>query len=98
MENKNYLYRNYINIARRCVEEKNDIKALKFYKKAYDLEIGKTDIELLLDMALLYDKIGLKDNAIKRYLEVIDIDSTYANAYYGIGVIYDEIQEYDKDI
>ena len=96
MNNKNYLFDNYINIARASKNEKNDLKALKFYKKAYDLPMGKKDIELLLDMALLYDKIGLKEYAEKMYKEVLLIDKTYANAYYGLGVLYDENEDYSK--
>ena len=63
MENKNYLYNNYINMARGLTTEKNLLKALKFYKKAYSLSIGKDDIELLMDMALIYDEIGLCSEA-----------------------------------
>ena len=98
MENKNYLYSNYINMARECITNKEDLKALKFYKKAYDMPIGKEDIELLIDMALLYDKIGLKDYAEKRYKEVLKIDNKCANAYYGLGVLYDEKEDFDNAI
>ena len=96
MENKNYLFDNYINIARNSKIDGDNLKALKFYKKAYSLPIGKGDIDLLLDMALLYDELGFKDLAEKKYKEVIDIDKGEASAYYGLGVLYDEDKEYEK--
>ncbi len=98
MENKNYLFDNYINIARNSKIDGDNLKALKFYKKAYSLPIGKGDIDLLLDMALLYDELGFKDLAEKKYKEVIDIDKGEASAYYGLGVLYDEDKEYEKAI
>ena len=61
MQDNRYLFDNYINIARNFVTEKEYVKALKFYKKAYRFEQGRKDIELILDIALLYDKLGYKD-------------------------------------
>ena len=90
MENKNYLYNNYLNMARNLRTDGNLLKAISFYKKAYGLNIGKTDTELLMDMALIYDEIGLKGDAEEKYKEVIDIDEDDARAYYGLAVIYDE--------
>lgn len=98
MVNKNYLFDNYINMARNLKEDNNPLKALKFYKKAYDLPIGKNDIELIIDMALLYDQLGFRDYAKEKYKKVIEIDSNYANAYYGLAVIYDEEEKYEEAI
>lgn len=70
MVNEKHLFNNYINIARNFVSEKNYFKALKFYNKAYKFDEGKKDIELILDMALLYDKILrkiLQRKNIKRF-------------------------------
>ena len=90
MEDKNYLYINYLNMARNLRTEKNLLKALSFYKKAYKLDVGKTDVELLLDMALLYDEAGLKKEAEDKYLEVLKLDEDEARAYYGLAIIYDD--------
>ena len=57
---KTYLFNNYISLARKFLSEKNNIKALKFLKMAYSCDEGKEDIELILDLALLYDKVGNK--------------------------------------
>ncbi len=96
MENKNYLYDNYLNMARNLKSERNLLKALKFYKKAYALNIGKTDIEFLLDMALLYDEIGLGKEAEEKYLEIINLDEDEPRAYYGLGTIHDELGNLSK--
>lgn len=96
--NNNYLYENYIKIARAHLTEKNELKALKFYKKAYELFSESRDIELLTDMALLYHKIGLLDYSKNMYLEAIRQDSNYANGYYGLGIIYDDEEDYDNAI
>ena len=93
MQNKNYLYNNYLNMARNLRTENNLLKALSFYKKAYNLEIGKKDIELLIDMALIYDEIGLKSEAEEKYFEVIELDKDEARAYYGLAIIYDDNDE-----
>ena len=90
MQNKNYLYNNYLNMARNLRTENNLLKALSFYKKAYSLEIGKKDIELLIDMALIYDEIGLKSEAEEKYFEIIELDKDEARAYYGLAIIYDD--------
>ncbi len=96
MENKNYLYNNYINMARNLRSENNLLKAISFYQKAYALNIGKEDIELLMDMALIYDEIGLSGDAEKKYREVIELDEDDARAYYGLAIIYDENDELEK--
>lgn len=98
MENNNYLFYNYIEMGRKYRGDKNLLKALKFYKKAYSCPIGKKDIDLILDLALLYDELGFKDLAIKKYEEALKIDNDFPNAYYGLGVIYDEDGQYDKAI
>ena len=90
MENKNYLYNNYLNMARNLRTDGNLLKALSFYKKAYGLNIGKIDTELIMDIALIYDEIGLKADAEEKYKEVLKLDDDDARAYYGLSVIYDE--------
>ncbi|MGL4773782.1 MAG: tetratricopeptide repeat protein [Clostridium sp.] len=89
---------NYISIARGFKDERNDLKALKFYKKAYNTEFGKKDIELIYDLALMFDKLGQRDLAKKKYEEVLKIDNKEARAYYGIGTIFDEEEDYKEAI
>ena len=92
------MFNNYISIARGFLVEKNNMKALKFLKKAYECEEGKEDVELILDIALLYDKIGNPVLSKKMYKEVLNIDENEARAYYGIGVLYDESENFIEAI
>ena len=71
---KNYIFNNYISIGRNFIVEKNYLKALKFFKKAYSCKEGKDDIELILDLAFLYDKIANFDLAEKMYKRVLEFD------------------------
>ena len=50
MQNKNYLYNNYLNMARNLRTENNLLKALSFYKKAYNLEIGRNAYRYGIDI------------------------------------------------
>ena len=59
MEDKSYIFENNLNIARGYVGEKEYSKALKFFKKAYKSNLGKNDIELIIDIALIYDILNL---------------------------------------
>ena len=78
--------------------EKNYLKALKFLKKAYACPEGKDDIDLILDLAFLYDKIADFNSAEKMYKMALDIDNTCAIAYYGLGIIYDDDELYEEAI
>ncbi|WP_441294420.1 tetratricopeptide repeat protein [Clostridium sp. 29_15] len=78
--------------------EKNYLKALKFLKKAYACPDGKKDIDLILDLAFLYDKIADFNSAEKMYKMALDIDNTCAIAYYGLGIIYDDDESYEEAI
>lgn len=93
-----YMFENYISIGRSFVAEKNYLKALKFLKKAYACPDGKKDIDLILDLAFLYDKIADFNSAEKMYKMALDIDNTCAIAYYGLGIIYDDDESYEEAI
>ena len=92
------MFENYISIGRSFVAEKNYLKALKFLKKAYACPEGKDDIDLILDLAFLYDKIADFNSAEKMYKMALDIDNTCAIAYYGLGIIYDDDELYEEAI
>ena len=92
------MFDNYISIGRNFMIEKNYLKALKFFKKAYNCPEGKDDIDLILDLAFLYDKIAHFDLAEKMYKRVLELDETNAIAYYGLGIIYDDDELYEEAI
>ena len=71
---------------------------IKFFKKAYNCPEGKEDIDLILDLAFLYDKISHFDLAEKMYKRVLEIDDSNAIAYYGLGIILDDDGLYEEAI
>ena len=83
-------------MARGFRKEKKLNRALKFYKKANNLSAGKKDKDLILDIALLYDELGFKEIAKKKYKEAIEIDPDFENAYYGLAVVYDQEKDYKR--
>lgn len=92
------MFDNYISIGRNFMTEKNYLKVLKFFKKAFNCPEGKEDIDLILDLAFLYDKIAHFDLAEKMYRRVLEIDNTNAIAYYGLGIILDDAELYEEAI
>ncbi|MCT4563621.1 MAG: tetratricopeptide repeat protein [Maledivibacter sp.] len=98
MDKNVYMINNYKNIAKEFQEEGKFIKALRFFRKAYGMEGGKYDIELLLDMALVYDGLGDIIKAEEKYREILDIDPDEARAYYGLAILYDDRKDYGSAI
>ena len=67
---------------------KGDGIALSYYNDATNLE--PQNPESYYDKGMFYQFGGDYDNAIKTYQELLQVDSTYKNAYYNLGVIYNE--------
>ena len=61
-------------------------EALDYLKVAQ--ESDPTNISFIFAEATLYDKQGDTEKALETYQKCIDIDPTYFNAYYNIGVMY----------
>jgi tetratricopeptide (TPR) repeat protein len=62
--------------------------ALSYYDDAQKVE--PQNPESYYDKGMFYQFGGDFDDAIKVYQELLVVDSTYKNAYYNLGVIYDE--------
>ena len=62
--------------------------ALSYYDDAANVQ--PQNPEPYYDKGMFYQFGGDYDNAIKMYRELIQVDSNYENAYYNLGVIYDE--------
>lgn len=62
--------------------------ALSYYDDAEKVE--PQNPESYYDKGMFYQFGGDYDNAIKTYQELLLVDSTYKNAYYNLGVIYNE--------
>ncbi len=61
-------------------------EALDYLKLAQ--EDDPTNLSFIFAEATLYDKQGETEKALEKYQKCIDIDPTYFNAYYNIGVMY----------
>jgi tetratricopeptide (TPR) repeat protein len=61
-------------------------KALEEYQQVQDLESG--NIDALLRIAAVYDKLDMPDRAIETYQRAIELDPAYYGAYHGKGVFY----------
>lgn len=62
--------------------------ALSYYDDAANLQ--PQNPEPYYDKGMFYQFGGDYDNAIKMYMELLKVDSTYEHAYYNLGVIYNE--------
>lgn len=67
---------------------KGNAIALSYYDDASNIE--PQNPEPYYDKGMFYQFGGDYNNAIKQYQELLQVDSTYKNAYYNLGVIYNE--------
>lgn len=67
---------------------RGDAIALSYYDDATNLD--PQNPESYYDKGMFYQFGGDYNNAIKAYQELLQVDSTYKNAYYNLGVIYNE--------
>lgn len=98
MKDNQYMMDNYKIIGNKFKDENQLEKALHFYHKAYQCKGGDQDVELLLDMGLLYDEMGNYDAAKEMYEKVLQIDPKDARGYYSLAIAYDNEKNYIKAI
>lgn len=96
MNSNYYRINNYKNLGNQFEEMGELDKALEFYKKALKFKEAEKDIDLLLDMGLLYEELGEEQLAKEKFLKILEIDPNEARAYYGLGVLYDERNHYEE--
>lgn len=97
MADNNYRLSNYKIIASQF-RKSDPNKAIAFYEKAYSCAGENKDIELLFDMALLYDELDEDEKAEEKYYEILDLVPTEERAYYGLAILQDKKGEYSKAI
>lgn len=74
---------------------KNDPLAEKYLNAA--LDIRPDDLLALYDLGLFYQQNDRLNEALQTYTHILEIDSTYRNAYYNMGFIYYQfLKEYDE--
>lgn len=97
MREHNYRINNYKVLASQF-RKSNPYKAILFYERAYSCSGENKEIELLFEMALLYDELDEDEKAEEKYYEILNIIPTEERAYYGLAILCDKKEEYNKAI
>lgn len=42
---------------------------------------------------MAYEEVGRRDDAIKAYQKVIELDEAFVNAYFNLALIYDDLED-----
>ena len=94
-------YQYYLNqkaVAAHYLELGNVSKALEHFINAYQTPFGIEDLDLMLELAFLYDEVDEQKNAIQLFYDMIKLDPEFPTSYYGLATIYDDNEDYEKAI
>ena len=76
---------NYVLLAEKFYLDDNKEKAIGFYNKALNFNKSKEDdMDILFNIAMIYDELEMYVESIHTYEKIIDIDEDNPGAYYGI--------------
>lgn len=76
------------------IDSKLTLEALNAIKKAADL--APTDAKVHYNLAILYGRTADLNSAIKTMAETINLKPDYRDAYYALGLYYDQVGQKDK--
>ncbi len=83
---------NYIILAENFYLEDSKEKAIKFYQKALKFPGDEDDtIDILYNIAFIYDEMDNVKEALKAYKEITKADNKEAGAYYGMATLYERL-------
>lgn len=89
--------KNYIILAENSYLDKNMEKAIEFYNKALKFSGEKAEnIEILYNMAIIYDELDIPKEAFYRYKKIIELDKYQAGAFYGLATMYERLDKKEK--
>ncbi|MDE5976948.1 MAG: tetratricopeptide repeat protein [Turicibacter sp.] len=94
-------YQYYLNqkaVATHYLEIGNAVKALEHFNNAYQTPFGTEDLDLMLELAFLYDEIDDQKMAVQLFYDMIKLEPEFPTSYYGLATIYDNHEEYEKAI
>ncbi len=94
-------YQAYINekvMAGHLLEMGNLEGAIQQFEKAYQTPYGIADLDLMVELAFLYDEHHEQEKAFDLFHQMIEVDPTFATSYYGLATLYDNDQNYEKAI
>ena len=94
-------YQYYLNqkaVGAHYLEIGNPMKALEHFINAYQTTYGCEDLDLMLELAFLYDEVENPEQAIAIFSQMIEVDPTFPTSYYGLATIYDDHEDYERAI
>lgn len=86
----------YRKIGYLALVEGNLEKAYQFLKKSVYLDSGSAVVHN--DLAIVYERRGLRELALKEYLEAISLDPKYPPPYMNLALFYREVGDKEKAI
>ena len=91
------LRKNYILLAENEYLQGNKEKAIDFYLKSLEFKGSKEeDIEILFNLALIYDELDLALESKKAYERIIELDNNNPGAYYGVAIMEERLGDYQQ--
>src|SRR5699024_9816909 len=88
---------NYIILAENFYLDDYKEKAVKFYFKALNFHgEAEEDLEILYNIAIIYDKMDKLTEALKTYKEIVKLNTEESGAFYGIATIYERLGNSEK--
>ena len=89
--------KNYIILAENAYLDEDKKNAIKFYIKALKFKGNKADnIQILYNMAIIYDELDIPEKALKAYENIVRLDKRQAGAYYGMATMYERLKDKEK--
>ncbi len=84
--------KNYIILAENFYLDEDREKAIEFYNRALKFSGEKDeDIEVLYNVAIIYDELDIPKKALKTYKKIIELDANQAGAFYGMATMYERL-------
>lgn len=91
--------KNYILLAENNYLQDDKEKAIHFYNKSLEFKgLKEEDIEILFNIALIYDELNMPLDSKNTYDRILKLDSTNPGAYYGIAIMEEQLGNDDKAI
>lgn len=91
--------KNYILLAENSYIKEDREKAIHFYNRSLEFNGAiEEDIDLLFNIALIYDELNLPEDSKNTYKRILELDHTNPGAYYGIAIMKEQMGYDDKAI
>ena len=89
--------KNYLVLAESNYFQGNKEKAIDFYNKSLEFKGSlEDDIEILFNIALIYDELDLPQDSIKAYDRILALDPVNPGAYYGKAIMEEQLGNDDR--